>query len=148
VGTDRINEHDIIAALAHRHTPADAATRDVLRQLATGVLRHLHSGALGDLDPLRDLLGVDEKAECAQRIVDWFLAGRRDSPPYGHRPEMRGAMGDLHRQETNTAATDVELDVLVNALAGGEADLFPAAIPAQRMGLARTLVDDFVHGAA
>ena len=144
---DRINEHDIIAALAHRHAPADAVTREALRKLATGVLRHLDSGALGDLDPLRDLLGVDENAECAQRIVDWLLAGRRDSPPYPHRPEMRDVMGDLYKQETKTAATDVELEVLVNALAGGEADLFPAAIPAQRMGLARTLVDDFVNGA-
>jgi hypothetical protein len=145
---DRINEHDIIAALSHRHTPADAASREALGQLATGVLRQLQSGALGDLDPLRDLLGVDENAECAQRIVDWFLAGRRDSPPYPHRPEMRASMGDLYQQETNRAATDVELAVLVNALAGGEADLFPAALPAQRMVLAHTLVDDFVNGAS
>ena len=132
---DRIDEHDVTLLCG---APA---------VVATGVLRHLHSGALGDLDPLRDLLGVDENAQCAQRIVDWWLAGRRDSPPYPHRPEMRGVMGDLYKQETKTAATDVELEVLVNALAGGEADLFPAAIPAQRMGLARTLVDDFVNGA-
>ena len=146
MATDRIQEHDILAALSHRHTPADAATREALRQLATGVLRHLHSGALGSFDPLRDLLGIDEKAQCAQRIVDWFLAGRRDSPPYLHRPEMRTMMGKLYKEATAKPAMDVELDVLVNALAGGEVDIFPAALPLQRMGLARTLVDDFVHG--
>src|SRR5262249_46419157 len=136
-----------IDALTHRHTTADAATEEALRRLATGVLRQLHSGALGDFDPLRDLLGIDEKAQCAQRVADWYLVGRRDSPPYVHRPVMRGAMGGQYRDETNEDATDTELDVLVNTLAGAEVDLFPAAIPLQRMALARTLVDDFVNGA-
>jgi hypothetical protein len=147
MANDRIDEQYIIDGLAHRHAAADAPTREALRQLATGVLRQLHSGELGDLDPLRDLLGIDEKAECAQRIVDWLLAGRRDSPPYLHRPEMRAAMGHLYEDETEKAATDVELEVLVNALAGGEADIFPAAIPAQRMGLARTLTKSSTSGA-
>jgi hypothetical protein len=146
--TDRIDLAHVIDALDHRQATVDDATQESLRQLATGVLEQLHSGALSNLDPLRDLLGIDEQAECAQRIVDWYLFGRRDNPPYVHRPQMRAVMGDLYRQETETAATATELDVLVNALAGGEDDLFPAALPAQRMELARTLVDDFVHGAA
>jgi hypothetical protein len=144
---DRIDVQDVTDALTHRHTTADAETREALRRLATGVLRQLHSGAFGDFDPLRDLLGIDEKAECAQRVVDWYLVGDRGNPPFAPRPEMRVQMGVAYQEATKTPATDAELDVLAKALAGAEPDLFLAALPAQRMGLARTLVDDFVNGA-
>ena len=98
--------------------------------------------------PLKNLLGVDEKAHCAQRLVDWFLDGRRNSPPYEYRGVIGPPMAKLYRDETaGAAATDVEMDVLVNALAGGERDLFVAVIPAERLVLARTLVDDLIFGA-
>jgi hypothetical protein len=100
----RIDRQYITTALAHRHAAATADTQDALGQLATGLLRQLHTGAN---DP----------------------------------------MAQLYRDQTQKSATDAEMDVLVNAVAGGERDLFVAVIPAQRLGLARTLVDDLIFGA-
>jgi hypothetical protein len=144
----RIDRQYITSALANRHATATADTQDALAQLATGLLRQFHTGADDPIvTPIRDFLGVDEKSHCAQRLVDWFLDGRRNNPPYEYRGVIGPAMANLYRDETGNAATDVQMDVLVNSLAGGERDLFLAVIPAERLVLARTLVDDLIFGA-
>jgi hypothetical protein len=145
----RIDRQYITTALAHRHAAASADMQDALAQLATGLLRQVHAGANDPIvTPLRNFLHVDEKAHCAQRVVDWFLDGQRNSPPYQYRGVIGPAMAQVYEEMTGTAATDVQMDVLVNSLAGGERDLFPAVIPLERLGLARTLVDDLILGAA
>jgi len=145
----RIDRQYITTALAHRHAAASADTQDTLAQLATGLLRQVHAGADDPIaTPLRNFLHVDEKAHCAQRVVDWFLDGQRNSPPYQYQGVIGPAMAQVYEEMTGTAATDVQMDVLVNSLAGGERDLFPAVIPLERLGLARTLVDDLILGAA
>ena len=80
--------------------------------------------------------------------MDWFPDGRRNSPPYGDRGVIGPLIAKLYRDETGAAATDVQMDVLVNALAGGERDVFVAVIPTERLVLARTLVDDLIFGAS
>src|SRR5262245_19971762 len=145
----RIDRQYITTALAHRHASASADTQDVLAQLATGLLRQLHTGADDPIvTPLRNFLHVDEKAHCSQRLVDWFLDGRRNSPPYEYRGVIGPPMAATYQEQTGRAATDTEMSVLVNSLAGGERDVFLAVLPAQRLGLARTLVDDLILGAA
>jgi hypothetical protein len=145
----RIARQYVTTALAHRHASASADTQDTLAQLATGLLRQVHAGADDPIvTPIRNFLQVDEKAHCAQRLVDWFLDGKRNSPPYQYRDVIGPAMAEVYSEMTGNAATGVQMDVLVNSLAGGERDVFPAVIPLERLGLARTLIDDLILGAA
>ena len=145
---DRIEAQDISHALAQREVALGPPTREAIRQLATGLLRQLHTGTADPvMDPLRRLLGVNEKAQVAQRTVDWCLEGIRDNPPFPQRPQLRGAMSELFQQTSGRNATTEELDTLVNALVGIERDVVLAPGPMPRMVIGGKLVDAFVLGA-
>jgi hypothetical protein len=145
---DRIEEKQVGDALARRSTSADVTTREALRVLATGVLRQFHTGTPDPImEPLKELLGVDEAAQFAQCVVDWYLDGRRDTnPPFPERPQMRSAMGALFQKTAERDSTAEELDVLVNALAGAEEDLVLTPSPLKRMSIAQYLVNAFARG--
>lgn len=144
---DRLDEQHIVDALERRRQPAGPETREDLRQLGTGLLRRFHTGTFDPiLDPLKTLLGVDEKGQFAQCTVDWYLDGRRDSPPFAHRPEMRAAMSRLLNETTDCQPAAHELNTLVNALAGAESDRVLAPAPAKRLVLAQQLVEAYVVG--
>ena len=99
------------------------------------------------MNALQGLLAFDEKDQFAQRVVDWFLVGRRDSPPFPHRPVMRALLRQSLAEMLGRDATSTELDVLVNALAGAERDLVMAPSPGKRFLIAVKLAEAFTEGA-
>jgi hypothetical protein len=146
---DPVDEQHVGHALARRKATTDSATRGALVRLATGILRQLHVGASDPImDPLKKLLGVDEREQIAQTVTDWYLEGRRDSPPFAGRPVWRPALADVFRKEPRLARepTDLELDVLVDALVGVERDRVLAPSPMARMVIASKLVDAWARG--
>jgi hypothetical protein len=145
---DRIEEQAIAEALAARSTSASLVVRDAVARLATGLLRQFHIAPEDPiLGPLKTLVGVDEKEQCAQVVTDWYLAGRRDIPPFLERPQFQHAISNLFAKAGATA-TDTEVTVLVNVLVGLERDALLAPSPAGRMVIAGKLFDAYGLGAA
>jgi len=144
---DRIEAEHIDDALQKRETSEDAETREVLRRLATGLLRQFQTGTYDPImSPLASLLGVDEQAQVAQRTVDWHLEGRRDNPPFPERPQFRGIMRPLCQQKLGRDATFRDLNVLLNALVGIERDVVLSPGPTARMIITAKLVDAYALG--
>jgi hypothetical protein len=144
---DRIDDQHVTTALDRRHAAATPSVRAAIAKLAGGLLQHMHAGDLSDpTDALNALLGVDEKDQCTQRVVDWFLEGRRDNPPFPERPQfLQLIRNDLKARLGSAPAEDV-VETLVNALAGAERDLVLAPSPGARMVIENTLVDGYVIG--
>jgi len=142
----RIDDSHIAEAFAARHT-SDTPER-VLRRLATGLLRVLKAGGTDPVTSfMMTVLGVDERAQCAQRTVDWYLFGRRDNPPFVDKPAMRGGARQALTGPLGRAPTDVEVDVIVTVLPGALNDLLTASIPVQRLVALQALTSAYVMGA-
>ena len=144
---ERIEDLHIANAFTARDATETADKRSVLRRLATGMLRTLKSGIMEDpLVTLMKKLGVDERQQCAQRAVDWYLDGRRDNPPFPQKPAMRGAARQALEGPLGREPTDVELDVIVTTLPGAINDLRTAAIPGEKLAILRALASAYLRG--
>lgn len=101
---------EIQAAVKHaldvRGQSADAVELDTLFRLVRGKLR------LEDQTPL---------AYFSQEAVDWFLAGRRNSPPIANRPQLRSLVAMKVRSLGSLGARplpDAVVEALVNVAVG------------------------------
>ncbi len=144
---DTVTGANIADAFAARQQTETAERFEVLRRLATGLLRRTR-GAVADpiFGALAALLGVDEAAQCAQKTVDWYLFGRAGSPPFPEAPQMRGAAAQVLEGRLHRAATDAELDVIVFAIPGAENDLVLAPSPMKNMLITRALAEAYADG--
>ena len=144
---DRIDDQHVTTALGFRHESAAPPVRAAIARLTTGLLRLAHAAGSDPVTAaVQSLLGVDEKAQCTQRVVDWTLAGRRDNPPFPERPQFRPQMRNDLTARLGTVPADDVVETLVNALVGAERDLLVAPLPGARMVIAGTLVDAYANG--
>ncbi len=124
----------VTTALGIRHATTSPEEFDTVAQLVRG---QLHA-AIGDL-PL---------GQVAQKITDLFLDGRKDTPPDGHRPQLR----ELVRSACTTLHVPVPSDgvteALVNVAIGWMIDHSLPTPPGGRAVVMHNVVGLYLAGAS
>ena len=85
--------------------------------------------------------------QTAQRIVDYWLDGIADNPPFPQRPQMRPILVSAFETVSAPVPADVEIGVLVNVCIGLVQDRYPDGPKAAKQGVAEAIGGAYTAGA-
>jgi len=135
-------------ALAVRHAAADDDDRATLARVTLGMLRLM-------IDPTGGVLGTllvtwfhvpPPPAQMAQTIVDAWLDGRRDAPPFPQRPQMWPILASAFQTVWEPVPAAPVLGVLVDVCIGVLLDRYPAGPVVAKQGVAQLVARAYVLG--
>lgn len=136
-------------ALHARGQDAVERERAVLIRVTCGVLRLMDdpTGGLPAMLGAALFGGASAPAQAAQWVVDYWLAGVRDIPPYPQRPQMPPIMASAFEVLSEPVPDDVELAVLVDVSIGLIQDRYPNGPVAAKQGVAQVVGRAYTRGA-
>jgi len=87
-------------------------------------------------------------AQVAETVVDYYLDGRRDNPPFPQRPQIEPILRSWFNQVGAAMPQAAELDVLANVEIGILVDRFSNGPRPAKQGVADMLGSAYVAGVA
>jgi len=134
-------------ALAKRKAKVKPAERTTLARVGLGLLRMMIDPTGGVLGTLATSLGLPSVGDqAAQRMVDYWLDGRRDSPPFPQRPQMWPLVTKVFHQIAEPTPDAVVMDVLINVAIGILNDRFPTHHSGVKEGVSQVVARAYAMG--
>ncbi len=136
-------------ALHARGQDALPRERTALVRVTCGVLRLMDdpTGGLPAMLGAALFGGASAPAQAAQWVVDYWLGGVRDNPPYPQRPQMLPIMASAFEVVSEPVPADVELAVLVDVCIGLIQDRYPNGPVAAKQGVTQVVGRAYTWGA-
>jgi len=144
--TEEISKY-VGTALAKRKTKAKPDERNVLVRTTLGLLRMMIDPTGGVLGTLATALGVPSAgAQAAQRVVDYWLDGRRDMPPFPQRPQMWPLVTKAFHQIAEPTPGPIAVGALIDVAIGILNDRFPNGHGGIKEGVSQVVVRAYAMG--
>lgn len=138
----------VATALNARHGAASDAERIVLARTTVGLMRMMVDPTGGALAMIAvkvfGALSVGDQV--AQRVVDYWLSGVRDNPPFAQRPLMWPLVLKAFHTILEPAPGAVEVGALINVAIGLLNDQFPTHHEGVAGGASQVVVHAYALG--
>ena len=87
-----------------------------------------------------------QSTQLAQKVVDLYLDGQRNAPPFPQRQELQPIMESWFKENGTPMPETADFVVLVNVEVGILQDQFPNGPMAARVGVGAVLASGYVKG--
>ncbi len=150
VSRDEMRKYVLAGFAARHHTPPPPPGGEAVVTIALGLLRQLDDPTGGAAVALASTVFglLTLPAQVGQKVVDYYLSGKRDMPPFPQRPQIEPILRSWFTQAGASMPQAGEIDVLVNVEIGILQDKFPNGPKAAKQGVAEVLGNAYVAGVA